>query len=61
MIGVVFFCAMMSLFLAMILHQEAKIFLDALRRAAAEDLPHCDTDVFPDECIHPFPDYIPPP
>ena len=61
MIGVIFFCAMMSLFIVMILHQEVKLFLTGVWREAATGLPHHDTDVFPDVCINPFPNYTPPP
>lgn len=61
MIGVLFFCVMMSLFLCMILHQEVKLFLAAVVRDARVAQFERDTDVFPDECIHPFPNYITPP
>lgn len=59
MIGVLFFCAGMSYFLVMILVMELTLFLGAALRDAREGLMLCDTDVFPDECIHPFPDYLP--
>lgn len=61
MIGVLFFCAMMVLFLCMILQQEAKLFLVGMLREIRAGLLHHDTDVFPDECVHPFPNYITPP
>lgn len=60
MIGVIFFCAGMSYFLGMILLTELSIFLGATLREAKEGLMTCDTDVFPDECVHPFPNYTPP-
>lgn len=60
MIGVLFFCATMSLFLVMILHQEAKLFLTEVWREAAAGLMQHDTDVFPDECVNPFPNFTPP-
>jgi hypothetical protein len=52
---------MMALFLVMILHQEAKLFLAGVWRESTTGLMQHDTDVFPDECIHPFPNFIPPP
>jgi hypothetical protein len=61
MIGVVFFCVGMSYFLTLILITELSVWLAATLREAREGLPLCDTDVFPDECVHPFPNHTPRP
>lgn len=58
MIGVLLFCVGMAYFLSMILVEELSIFLRGALRDAREGLFERDTDVFPDECIHPFPNHI---
>ncbi len=59
MIGVIFFCVGMSYFLFLILVTELYRAARTLLSEAREGLILHDTDVFPDECIHPFPNFIP--
>ena len=61
MIGILFFCVGMVYFLTLILLAELRLFVRIALREAREGLMLFDTDVFPDVCINPFPNFAPPP
>lgn len=61
MIGFVFACSGMVVFLGMVAITEASRMLRSVLAAASACCLEHDTDVFPDEFNHPFPNFITPP